>query len=187
MTFQPDKYQEKCMPTWYDKDNPLYLDARHPLIALAGEAGELLNLLKKHEYKLGFDWFDCKCKWDKNSHKKGLCPSQKGIYTPLVLDEAGDWWYYARIITWQQGEKIKVKKVSNTIHSKLECLSKINILSAEILDTWQETNFVSIEKLQLAIDWFQIFLAELDTDLDKLTELNYAKLNSEPTAHGWKA
>lgn len=189
--YQPDDFQLKALATWYQPDDPRYLDPRHPLIKLAGEAGELLDLFGKHEYKPGFDWWDCKCRWDKNHHMgtRQLCPNREGIYTPLVLDEAGDWWYYARIVTWQQGISIadwKPRQAANP-YPILTCLSRINKMSALILDSFITSGQFDMNNLYIAYCWFCDLLTQLDTDLDKLTELNYTKLNSEPTAHGWKA
>lgn len=44
--YNPDSFQQKALATWYQPDDPRYLDHRHPLIKLAGEAGELLDFTK---------------------------------------------------------------------------------------------------------------------------------------------
>lgn len=188
MTFQPDKYQEKCMPTWYDKNNPLYLDPRHPLIALAGEAGELLNLLKKHEYKPGFDWWNCKhCGMTKDYHTRFMC--DKG-YTPLVLDEFGDYSYYLRILMWQSRlsfeQATRDYKPTDFSHSLERYLCDLNLHSAKQYDYWLRSGKISKGRYQRIVFAFMAILSKLDCTLDNLTELNYTKLNSEPTNHGWK-
>ncbi len=105
---------ELSLLTWYQPDNDKYKDSFHPTLKLAGEIGELLDLYAKHLFKPGFDWMDCKwCKESQNWHKKisNWCSMGKlrvGInlphstitYTPKVLDELGDVWYYLRILAW---------------------------------------------------------------------------------------
>ena len=100
MTFTPDQSQLNALATWYDKSNPLHLDPRHPVIKLAGEAGEILDLYGKHEYKPGFDWWNCKhCGQIENCGKlNNSCPG----YIPLILDELGDYSYYLRILAYQK-------------------------------------------------------------------------------------
>lgn len=202
----PDKYQALALKTWYSPDDARYLDPRHPLIKLAGEAGELLDLYGKHEYKPGFDWWNCKhCGYGDASHSLDYkrCPVLskvedanilRGSYTPLVLDELGDWWYYLRIVTWQQGVSIEewIKELQTVEDESFNwdifyCLSQMNQSSANVLMGY--INFTSIAVNSYVWNGFVYFarlLPKLNTTLDHLTELNYAKLNSEATAHGWK-
>lgn len=49
-----DQFQQRCLPTWYPEHHELHWDLLHPTLALAGEAGEFANLIKKHVYKPGF-------------------------------------------------------------------------------------------------------------------------------------
>lgn len=186
----PDKYQELALKTWYKPDNPLYLDPRHPLIKLAGEAGELLDLYGKHEYKLGFDWWDCKhCKKSKSGHIGGLIcyHDRKQEYTPLVLDELGDWWYYLRIVCFIYGQPTEWM-ISENYHfwaiDKLLALMAQN--SAVMLNDWLDKRQIDGSRLKVLWGCFEPLLAQLDCTLDHLTDLNYAKLNSEATAHGWR-
>jgi len=189
--FTPDESQRKALLTWYNEDDPRYLDPRHPLIKLAGEAGELLDLFGKHEYKPGFDWWNCKhCGAIENCGK--LVNGCKG-YTPLVLDELGDFWYYLRILTWQQGVSVEgwVKELGEVFRqtelSTLNCLSLMNYHSAKALHTYCYFNTVSINlNIWASFVNFMDLLKILDCTLDQLTELNYQKLNSKPGAHGWK-
>jgi NTP pyrophosphatase (non-canonical NTP hydrolase) len=51
MKVQPDKIQERALRTWYPPEHELHLDPIHPVMAMAGEAGEIANQLKKHLYK----------------------------------------------------------------------------------------------------------------------------------------
>lgn len=189
---KPDKYQELALKTWYTPDNPLYLGPRHPLIKLAGEAGELLDLYGKHEYKPDFDWWDCKiCHCSKFAHGESTTKCNNN-YTPFVLDELGDLYYYLRIVTWQQ--KISIEEWLQQKPFGQWAISKdLDYILARIASdasgmlVWQlEENQIDIHDLRSVFDWFIALLSKLDCSLDHLTELNYKKLNSEPTAHGWK-
>ena len=51
---QPDGIQQRALKTWYPRNHALHNDRLHPILALAGEAGELANLHKKVLYKPGF-------------------------------------------------------------------------------------------------------------------------------------
>lgn len=189
MTFQADEYQAKCMSTWYDKDDPLYLDPRHPLIALAGEAGELLDLYKKHEYKPGFSWWNCKnCGKVHQNPVEGylnICPD----YTPLVLDELGDYWYYLRILTWQShislGPLVIGYTAADFSHSLEQYLCDLSLNSAKQFNYWLWSGKVSKGRYQRIIFVFMAILTYLNCDVDYLTDLNCAKLNNA-TAHGWR-
>lgn len=77
---RPDAIQERALKTWYPEGHDLHRHPLHPTIALAGEAGELLNLLKKHRFKPGFT-----ATWDD------------------VVDELGDCLYYLAILAYQNG------------------------------------------------------------------------------------
>lgn len=180
----PDKYQAMAVKTFNGGDNP----TRHALLGLAGEAGELIELYKKDQYKPGFDWWDCKCKWGKNDHRRGETPNGKKCdYTPLILDELGDWWYYYRIVSFIYGKPIS--------HLNRECyynwdidklLGMIAQNSAVMLNDWLDKKQIDGSRLKVLWGCFAPLLDKLDCTLDHLTDLNYCKLNSEPTAHGWK-
>lgn len=195
----PDSFQQKALTTWYQPSDPRYLDPRHPLIKLAGEAGEILDLFGKEEYKPGFDWWDCKyCGNDAQKHEWRAAWDKNGIecrnYTPLVLDELGDYWYYLRILTWQQGisienwvKELEILNYNNPNLTILYCLSTMAKDSSEALYNFVEFDTVSINGLIWnSFVYFLRLLKILDCTLDRLTELNYQKLNSEPSAHGWK-
>jgi hypothetical protein len=193
-----DIYQSKALESWYKEDNPLRLELRHPLIKLVGEAGELLDLYGKQEYKSGFSWRDCKeCGQssddifhgeEKNSH----------VYIPKVLDELGDWWYYIRIITWQKGISIKdwvdeencVTRYNFAALETIAQLNKMNRFCSKVLDRYVATGKITkfqLKNLHFAFSYFYDLLIKLDYSIDQLTELNYKKLNSEPTQHGWNS
>lgn len=200
----PDSYQQKALTTWYQPDDPSYLDPRHPLIKLAGEAGELTDLYGKEEYKPNFSWWNCKhCGYGDASHDSyRRCPHlskdeniMRGVYTPLVLDELGDYFYYLRILTWQQGISIQDWHYEPSEDDLkyldiLHCLSEMNYYSAKVLREWLDYKSLGngeIRDLRGAYQFFTIILRHLDCTLEYLTELNYQKLNSEPSAHGWKS
>lgn len=49
--FQPDKYQERCLKTWFDDTMPLKDHMLHVAIGMASEAGEFASLVDKQAYK----------------------------------------------------------------------------------------------------------------------------------------
>lgn len=73
-----DVIQERALKTWYPKRHLLHQERLHPLIALAGEAGELLNLWKKDAYKPRFTATD-----------------------EQFIEELGDCLYYLAILAYQ--------------------------------------------------------------------------------------
>ena len=187
----PDEYQAKALATWYKPDDPLYRDPRHPLIKLTGEAGELLDLFGKNEYKPGFDWWQCKhCLKSKAGHIGSLiCYHDRQLeYTPLVLDELGDWWYYYRVVSFIYGRPISTLRTENYYHlstDKLLALMAQN--SAVMLNDWLDFERIDGSRLRVLWGCFYPLAGQLETTVDQLTDLNYRKLNSEPTAHGWRA
>ena len=130
---------ELALKTWYPKDHPLHNDLRHPLIKLAGECGELLDLYGKHEYKPNFDWMNCKhCDYGDASHsrKNNYCPipianSSPAKYTPIVLDELGDIWYYIRITSYiTSTDLVEIKSGYSALFKNLVGL---NLASSKLL------------------------------------------------------
>lgn len=197
--YRPDSYQLLSLKTWYKPDDPRYLDPRHPLIKLAGEAGELTDLYGKEEYKPNFSWWNCKhCGYGDASHDSyRRCPHlskdeniMRGVYTPLVLDELGDYAYYLRILMWQSRLSFEQATLgyepTDFSHSLERYLCDLNLHSAKQYDYWLRSGKISKGRYQRMIFAFMAILSKLDCTLDRLTELNYTKLNSEPSAHGWK-
>ena len=181
MTFTPDQSQLNALKTWNDKGD----STRHAALGLAGEAGELIELFKKNEYKPGFDWWNCKhCGQIENCGKlNNSCPG----YTPLILDELGDYSYYLRILAYQ-------KEVSFEELCKIEweydgdmlwLLGQLASDSTYLLTEWIEHKGISKDILYFCTRNFLAILSKLDTTLDVVLDLNYKKLNSEPSNHGW--
>ena len=171
MTYHPDKSQEWALLTWYKEDNPLHKDARHPAIGLAGEAGELLNLYKKSEYKPGYNF-------DKNE----------------FLLELSDYSYYLRILAYQKEVSFEeLCKPYSEVNNKLfysnvdllELLSDLYSVSGKVLSRYLETNNIWTGKLTDCALYFLAILDNLDIKLQTVLDLNYKKLNSEPSNHGW--
>lgn len=52
-THNPDTIQRQALRTWHSADVPLREQQIHALLGLAGETGELVDMLKKHFYKPG--------------------------------------------------------------------------------------------------------------------------------------
>ena len=93
--FKPDKIQQRALKTWYANDDPLHDDPMHPVLALAGEGGELANLHKKHVYKDGF------------------C-----AHPDDYLEELGDCLYYLAILAYQFG--VTIDELSRINRKKLK-------------------------------------------------------------------
>lgn len=208
--FQPDEWQQKALLTWYSVDNPLHLDPRHPCIKLAGEAGEILDLYGKHEYKPNFSWWNCKrCKRSKEYHMEQYsgkffhkhndghnyyCTANEFI--PLILDELGDYSYYLRILAYQKGVTFEdlCKGIDDTVANKmyyfcgdlLYSLSQLSYVSSEMLLEYTRIGRIQIGDLKDCVYFFLAILDKLDTPLEQVLELNYKKLNLSEDAHGWK-
>ncbi len=178
---------DKALKTWYEPDNPLYCDPEHPTLKLAGKIGELLDLYAKHKYKPNFDWTDCKhCKRPGIEHNvEAQCNpaySPDTIYTEMVLDELGDIWYYLRILAWMNDVSFSHNRIANSKHPSLYYIKAMYSYANNALQSgfgWEPI---------LVGTHFHLtgILFNLDYTLDQLTELNYQKLNSEPTNHGWE-
>ena len=91
---QPDEIQKRALKTWYPVGHPLHNDRLHPILALAGEAGELANLHKKVLYKPGFKADDLD-----------------------YIEELGDCLYYVAILAYQLG--LTIDDVSRQNRAKL--------------------------------------------------------------------
>jgi NTP pyrophosphatase (non-canonical NTP hydrolase) len=196
----PDESQLTALQSWYKPEHPLYKDARHPLIKLAGEAGELLDLYGKEEYKSNFSWWRCKVcgfmpaekKQSETDYFAYTCMSGN-VHTPLILDELGDYSYYLRILCWQNEVSFEaickenipeIWNVGSSIFSWLTWLTResVNMLFIYMTTSLlpREDNLAFLTKIYLAV------LSKLDIQLEQVLELNYKKLNSEPTKHGWQ-
>ena len=195
MTFTPDQSQLNALKTWNDKGDSI----RHATLGLTGEAGELIELFKKHEYKPGFDWWNCKhCKtyykYDDLSQQvynwsKCNCKN----YTPLILDELGDFSYYLRILAYQKWVSFEELCLSSSpskritdLYDLLYWLAQLNKGSDRILNEWVSNGSLSLGRLSDCVYRFQCILSKLDTPLETVLDLNYKKLNSEATNHGWR-
>jgi hypothetical protein len=190
---------ELCLLTWYKPDNPLYRDPTHPTIKLAGEIGELLDLYGKEKYKPGFDWMNCKCRhgehkgkclhfwaWDSEdgkSHLNHYCQCKN--YVPIVLDELGDILFYLRILAWMWGNK-DIDYTYSHLETELDLITDMYNQANCILQD-RKRNIFDTTRLQIIYGHLINLLDTLgDYTIEQLTELNYYKLNSEETNHGWK-
>lgn len=189
--YTPDQAQAKALASWYKEENPLRLEPRHPLIALAGEAGELLDCFKKEEYKPNWSWWNCnKCKHTREEHlatedKKCDCSN----YVPAVLSELGDWSYYLRIVTFQQEVSFEMLCDGYTPFTACleELLNDLAYRSVKLHKMWLKTQKVNPYELQILTFIFLTILERLEVSLEEVLALNYKKLNSEETQHGWSA
>lgn len=53
--YTPDAIQQQALRTWHNGDVSLREQRLHALLGLAGETGELVDMLKKHFYKPGYE------------------------------------------------------------------------------------------------------------------------------------
>lgn len=182
---------EKALITWYQPDHDLYKNPEHPILGLAGEIGEILDLYKKHIYKSGFDWMNCKwCNEHGNEHTKkyNWCfgrwvRQDEKKYTPKIIDELSDLWYYLRIVAWIYDVELYIQ-YSHYLDT-LPIIKTLYAQSSLVLN--EEYSVIPIEDyLQEIYEHLLLLLEKLGYTIDQLTELNYLKLNSEPTNHGWK-
>lgn len=208
--YAPDQAQQKALASWYKENNPLRLEPRHPLIALAGEAGELLDCFKKEEYKPNWSWWNCaKCKHTKDEHNHtdeyyctGLVTEDKGYangvevfdcdcsnYVPIIIDELGDWSFYIRILTYQQSINFEMLCDGYTPFTACleELLNDLAYRSVKLHKLWLKTQKVNPFELQILTFIFLTILERLEVSLEEILDLNYKKLNSEETQHGWGA
>lgn len=190
-----DKAIEYALVTWYPKDHPLHLDPLHPAIGLAGECGELLDLYKKERFKTGYSWWDCvHCSQPEMEHSKNnsYCGSwwrkndNQTIYTPKILDELGDAWYYLRILAYQQDYTFKTySDERGVLPDRFMMLANLNYRCARLLTIYEDSETINTQVLQIVFDWYQDILFLLGFTLDQVTESNYAKLQRNDN-HGWK-
>lgn len=165
MTFQPCKAEKMALDSWYFPDNLLYLNPHHPLLGLAGETGEVLNLYKKHLYKPNFIWDD------------------------KIIEEIADCSYYLRIICFQQGVSFEMLCDGYTPFTACleELLNDLAYRSIKLHKMWLKTQKVNPSELQILTFIFLTILERLEVSLEEVLDLNYKKLNSEETQHGWSA
>lgn len=186
-----DASQINALASWYTENNPLRLNPRHPLIKLAGESGELLDLFGKHEYKPGYDWMKkCECKHDENIHDSYGCAASHCdcvSFYPIVLSELGDCSYYLRILSFQQEVSFEIlcKDFEPFTASPEELLNDLAYRSVKLHKKWLKFNTISKIELQIITFIFLSILYRLDVSLETILNLNYKKLNSEASQHGW--
>jgi NTP pyrophosphatase (non-canonical NTP hydrolase) len=162
MTYQPCPIQQRTLKTWYPKNHKLHNDPLHPLVGLAGEAGELLNLWKKNEYKPGFK--ATREQW---------------------LDELGDLLYYLAIALYQcQIPVASMHLVSGW--PVLNDIAKLDRIAAEILDLYLEETLswpIKSRMLIEAMHLVTVITSNFYCTLDELSKMNREKLKDGK--HGW--
>lgn len=186
--FLPDQAQVKSLASWYKEGNPLRLESRHPLIKLAGEAGEILDAYGKEEYKPNWSWWTCStCGCSKRQHEDS--PYACKNYFPKIISELGDYSYYLRIITFQQGVSFEMLCDGYTPFTACleELLNDLAYRSTKLHKMWLKTKKVNPYELQILTFIFLTILERLEVSLEEVLNLNYKKLNSENTQHGWSS
>lgn len=171
----------KALKTWYPKDHPLHFNPLHPALGLAGECGELLDLYKKERFKNGVSWWDCV-----HCGKLGDSPLSDCIdYTPKILDELGDLWYYLRILVYQLDLPIATPLLQADKPDTIIILTFLNSNAAEVLEQLLPSDKIDIPLLSNVNYWFFMLLRELNFTLDQVTESNWQKLSAKGN-NGWE-
>lgn len=83
MLNQPDKYQERCLKTWFGSERPYTDHLQHAANGLSSESGEYMALVDKQIYK----------------------PNRE-ITNHQFLDELGDIWYNLCVAAYLHGVTI---------------------------------------------------------------------------------
>lgn len=81
----PDEIQSRALATWHSDQLPSHLQRLHAAMGLAGESGELLELIKKEWFKPGY-----KFNYDNYVNELGDCLYYLAILAHgvgLTLDE----------------------------------------------------------------------------------------------------
>ena len=158
-----NRVTELALRTWYPQDNPLHLDSEPALAGLVGEAGEIVDLLKKAKYKY-----------------------QQPVDRDKFLAECGDFWYYLRIVAYQENYDLeesmrRADGIVNAIVVRKKDLMYQSLRISVDVAAIVENDICTIEEvLQRLILMINLF----DCTLDQLTDLNYEKLSGGK--HGWK-
>ena len=160
-----DRHTELALRTWYPKDHPLHKDLRPAIMGLLGEAGEIVDLVKKYTYKY-----------------------EKPVDRDKLLEELGDYWYYLRIALYICG--LEAGDLKWTGFDDEYCLNdtqglSINlcVFSVEIYRSF----FFNVPVNSAASDALETLRRIIESfycSIDELTELNYAKLSGGK--HGWQ-
>jgi NTP pyrophosphatase (non-canonical NTP hydrolase) len=87
---KPDKYQERCLKTWFEPSVPLKDHMLHVAIGMASEAGEFASLVDKQVYK-----------------------PNKNITREQMIDELGDVFYNVVIAAYLLGITIEELDAAN--------------------------------------------------------------------------
>lgn len=92
----PDRYQQRCLETWFDDTKPIKDHVLHVAMGLCSESGKFASLVDKQVYK----------------------PSKK-VTREMMLDELGGIWYNVVIaahllgVTIDELDQLNVEKLSD--------------------------------------------------------------------------
>jgi Holliday junction resolvase RusA-like endonuclease len=163
----PDIYQQKALKSWQFDNDLVHVSAK-----LAGEAGEITDQYAKSVYK-----------------------PTANITREDFLDELGDWSFYWRLCAYFLGYSCEdIYKhfdwQSITEQSTFRILSAIQIPSTMVFsyvlnDFPQSFESSIVYNLGEAFKWMMVRLKQLNCTFDELIEINYTKLNSDSSHHGW--
>lgn len=163
-----NRHIELALRTWYPKDHELHKAANPAVLGLIGEAGEIAELVKKAIYKY-----------------------KKPIDRDLLLAECGDYWYYLRILVYQNGasigECLNIVKSRYYVSPGGENLEVLTIsLSNDSTRIVMNERYEAVNRQLEFVDAIETLLRIIkmfNCTLDQLTDLNYAKLSGGK--HGW--
>lgn len=162
MTYQPCPIQQRALKTWFPKGHKYHSDPLSALMGLAGEAGELVDLLKKDMYKPGFK--ATKEQW---------------------LDELGDTLYYLAIALYQcQVPVVSIETAPpETILWTVSRMAAIatEMLEAYIIQTLSKP--IKTRKLIEIMHLINTVAANFGVSLETLSKMNREKLKDGK--NGW--
>jgi NTP pyrophosphatase (non-canonical NTP hydrolase) len=162
-----NEHIELALKTWYSEHHEHHFNLEPNLLGLAGEAGEMVDVLKKDRFK--------------NGHE---------VSRATWLDELGDFWYYLRIVSYQvttlgyceyplvskhKWDKHIVNKASLLhIHSNINWLCAKTLARFELVPEWEI--FQDGIALNSLYQFLLLRLEQLDCTIDELTKINWQKV-----------
>ena len=157
-----NRHIELALRTWYPKDDPLHWAKEPAFAGLFGEAGEVVDLIKKAKYK-----------------------GKQPVSRDRFLEECGDFWYYLRIVAYQNDYNLAAA-IDESANLALDFLNENDLLRNAIDMGVRVAIIISYDicMIEDVLGKLILMLNLFECTLDELTDLNYVKLAGGK--HGWK-
>jgi hypothetical protein len=158
--FVPDDYLRAAVATWHGS----LTDPRNAAMKLFGETGELVDDLAKAMYKPGYK-----------------------LSREQAMEEAGDAWYYWRILAVGNGLRFEWGAVTPTDSRQTVqyALAEMGQAAGNIFHLAEVNGAVLDIDLLRWVRWFMVLLGQLGLSLDEVHQFNVEKLAGADN-HGWK-